>query len=114
MAPRGFGNLAERSGEMGEVARARELANGLQAGLARAFWWAEEGTFYLALDGAKRPRAAVTSNPGHLLVTGALEKRIARSVVDRLFRKDMWTAYGIRNYALSEAEFNYFGYHIRS
>jgi len=112
MAHRGFANLAERSGEMGEVARARELANGLQAGLARAFWWAEEGTFYLALDGAKRPRAAVTSNPGHLLVTGALEKRIARSVVDRLFRKDMWTPYGIRTHASSEPDFNPYGYHM--
>ena len=111
MAHRGFAELAERTGKKDEADRARELADGLQSALIRAFWWAEAGTFYLALDGKKRPRAAVTSNPGHLLVTGALERPIARSVVDRLFRTDMWTPYGIRTHASSEPDFDPYGYH---
>jgi glycogen debranching enzyme len=111
MAHRGFADMAEKSEAAAGAARARELADGLQSALARAFWWAKEGTFYLALDGAKRPRAAVTSNPGHLLVTGVLERPVARSLVGRLFRKDLWTPYGIRTHASSEPDFNPYGYH---
>jgi len=112
LAHRGFADLAERRGMSAEAGRARELAAGLQGALARAFWWPAEGTFYLALDGAKRPRTAVTSNPGHLLITGALEQRTARSVVDRLFRNDMWTPYGVRTHATTEPDFNAYGYHM--
>jgi len=112
LAHRGFADLAERSGMSAEATRARELAEGIQASLGRAFWWPAEGTFYLALDGAKRPRAAVTSNPGHLLITGALEQRTARPVVERLFRDDMWTPYGVRTHASTEPDFNPYGYHM--
>src|SRR3989449_10021697 len=90
MAHRGFAELAERSGEKDEADRARELADGLQSALIRAFWWAEAGTFYLALDGKKRPRAAVPLNPPQLLCTGVRGRPIPRSPGDRLFPPHMW------------------------
>lgn len=114
MAHRGFAQLATLVEQLPKAARARALAERLQAALPQAFWWESEGTFYLALDGGKRPRAAVTSNPGHLLISGALDDQTAKAVVARLFRKDMWTPYGIRTHASSEPDFDPYGYHTGS
>src|SRR2546427_2924922 len=55
MAHRGFAELAERSGEKDEADRARELADGLQSALIRAFWWAEAGGFFPPLYWEKTP-----------------------------------------------------------
>ena len=56
-------------------------------------------------------RRAVTSNPGHLLLCGAVEPRRVPTVVARLFREDLWTRYGVRTHATSEPDFDPMSYH---
>jgi len=73
-----------------------------------------EKYFALALDGNKKQRKAITSNPGHLLFTGILEKDRADLVVKRLFQPDLWTNYGIRTHSTREADFDPKSYHLGS
>lgn len=113
-AHRAFARIASRLGHSDIAADADEAANRLRERLNRAFWWPEEGTYFLALDGDKRPRRAVTSNPGHLLFAGILDADRRGDVVRRLFADDLWTPYGIRTHATSERDFDPFSYHLGS
>lgn len=110
-AHRAFASLAEDLGRRELAREARGMGEALRGAFNRDFWMSGEGTFALALDGEKRPRTAVTSNPGHLLFTGVIDADKVRPVVERLFRDDLWTPYGIRTHATSEPDFDPFGYH---
>ncbi len=111
-AHRAFAALADRRDEH-ELARdAREKATHVEEALDRAFWMPDAGFYALALDRRKQPRPAITSNPGHLLLMGAVPQDKASAVVSRLSRDDMWTHYGIRTHASSEPDFDPYGYHM--
>ncbi|HEC92797.1 MAG TPA: hypothetical protein ENI51_07400 [Candidatus Atribacteria bacterium] len=75
------------------------------------FWMKQKKYFALALDGKKKQRKAITSNPGHLLFAGICDKEKERLVVKRLFAKDMWTPFGIRTHSAKEPDFDAFSYH---
>ncbi len=89
-------------------------AEKLKKSFNQKFWLKKEKYFSLALDGKKNQKRAVTSNPGHLLFTGILEKNKEKLVVKRLFSKDLWTSFGIRNHSASEPDFNPKSYHLGS
>ena len=56
-----------------------------------------EGTYYLGLDGAKRPIRSVASNAGPpALQSGIVPPERAGRVVRRLLADDMWSGWGIR------------------
>lgn len=63
------------------------------------FWMNDMNFCVLALDGDKKQVKEVASNPGHLLLTGILDKDRERRVVERLFEKDMFTEYGLRTHS---------------
>jgi len=65
-------------------------AKGLKNKFNKKFWMEKEKYFCLALDGKKNQRKAITSNPGHLLFTGIIEKDKIAPTVKRLFMPDMW------------------------
>jgi len=75
------------------------------------FWMEEENYFALALDGEKRRRAVVTSNPGHLLFTGIVVQDKIKTLVSRLFQSDLWTPYGVRNHSAKDSDFDAYSYH---
>jgi len=76
------------------------------------FWMEKERYYALALDGEKKQRKAVTSNPGHLLFTGIVAKDRIEPLISRLFRADLWTPYGlIRNHSSEEPDFDPYSYH---
>jgi glycogen debranching enzyme len=80
----------------------------------RAFWIERDGQGYyaLALDGAKQPVDALTSNAGHLLFTGiAFPWRVA-SVASAMLSDRMFTGYGVRTMALGSGGYNPIGYHV--
>lgn len=77
----------------------------------RKFWMADKRYLALALDAKKRQRKTITSNPGHLLFTGILEKKKAAAVIKRLFGSDLWTPFGIRTHSSKELDFNPLSYH---
>lgn len=113
-AHRAFADLAEAWGEDAAAAEARIEADRLKERLNADFWMGDREGFGLALDRSKQLRRAVTSNPGHLLLCEAVDAAHLDPTVARLFREDMWTAYGVRTLAASEADFDSYSYHCGS
>ena len=107
-------DLYELLGRDDEARRLRREAVELFDRFNDAFWWEEEGTYYLALDGAKRPVRSVASNPGHLLQSGIVPPERAGRVVERLLRGDMWSGWGIRTLSSDHVAYNPFSYHTGS
>lgn len=98
----------------GERRRARELwrsARALKRRFNRDFWMEEEGFYALALDPEKRPVRAVTSNVGHCLATGILDRARLPRVVDRLFAPDTFSGWGIRTLSSRHAAYDPLSYH---
>jgi glycogen debranching enzyme len=75
------------------------------------FWWEEEGTYYLGLNGRKEPIRSVASNAGHLLQSGIVPPERAGLVVKRLLADDMWSGWGIRTLSSDHVAYNPFNYH---
>jgi glycogen debranching enzyme len=94
-----------------DARRLRREAARLYDRFNEAFWWEAEGTYYLGLDGAKRPIESVASNAGHLLSSGIVPPERARRVVARLMADDMWSGWGIRTLSSDHVAYNPFGYH---
>jgi glycogen debranching enzyme len=77
----------------------------------RDFWHPGRRHYVLALDGDKRQVDSLTSNTGHLLWSGIVERRRAKSVVRRLLRRDMFSGWGIRTMSTEDAAYNPLDYH---
>jgi glycogen debranching enzyme len=90
--------------------RLRSEADRLAGAIEERFWWEEEGTYYLGLDGDKRPIDSVSSNPGHLLWQRAVEPERAAKVVTRLMAKDMWSGWGIRTLSADHVAYDPLSY----
>lgn len=91
-----------------------QKAADLKTKFHRAFWMPQEKFYALGLDATKQRRRAVTSNPGHLLFCGMLPQYRAQAVVRRLFKKDMWTRFGIRTLSDKDPDFDPASYHLGS
>jgi glycogen debranching enzyme len=78
----------------------------------RDFWLEDEGYFALALDAEGNPVDALSSNIGHLLWSGIVEKSKARSVVGHLMGSRLYSGWGIRTLAEGEGRYNPIGYHV--
>jgi len=70
-----------------------------------------KGAFALALDGRDRQVDAVTSNPGHLLFSGAASEARAEAVVASLLDGGLWSGWGIRTLARDQPAYNPLSYH---
>ncbi len=110
-AYRAMSYLAGRLGKRQESDYWEQKAVALQEHFLRRFWWEEEQTFYLALDGAKEPCAVVSSNAGHCLWTGIVPDAYAQKVIARLMRNDMYSGWGIRTLSTTAARYNPMSYH---
>ncbi len=73
----------------------------------RDFW--VDGYYALALDGDGKALRVVSSNMGHLLITGVAEHE--GETAERLFQPDMLSRYGIRTLSAGEKAYNPFSYH---
>lgn len=100
--------------DAGPAARLRAESDRLVEMIEERFWWEEEGTYYLGLDGDKRPLRSVASNPGHLLWSGAVDPDRARRTAARLLADDMWSGWGIRTLSSSHPAYNPFSYQLGS
>ena len=75
-------------------------------------WWIEEDGFYaLALDPDKRRVRAASSNVGHCLACGIIERERLPAVVGRLFAPDMFSGWGIRTLSADHPYYNPISYH---
>jgi glycogen debranching enzyme len=86
------------------------------ADLKRRFnrdFWVEDGEYYaLALDQDGKPVDALSSNIGHLLWSGIVERSRARKVVDHLLGPRLFSGWGVRTLATGEGLYNPVGYHV--
>jgi glycogen debranching enzyme len=87
----------------------REAAE-LRARFDEAFRLAD-GTYALALDGAKNRVPTLASDLGHLLWSGILPEERIDGVVDALFRDELWAGWGIRTLAAGLPAYNPLVYH---
>jgi glycogen debranching enzyme len=86
------------------------------ADLKRRFnrdFWVEDGEYFaVALDSGGRQVDSLTSNIGHLLWSGIVDKSKARAVARHLLGPRMFSGWGVRTMAEGEARYNPIGYHV--
>jgi glycogen debranching enzyme len=78
----------------------------------RDFWIESKGYFALALDADGAQVDSLTSNNGHLLWSGIVDKSKAKSVVKHLLGQRLFSGWGIRTLAEGEGRYNPIGYHV--
>jgi glycogen debranching enzyme len=86
------------------------------ADLKRRFnrdFWVKDGEYYaLALDSDGNQVDSLTSNIGHLLWSGIVEKSKAKAVARHLMGPRLFSGWGVRTLAHGEGRFNPIGYHV--
>ena len=78
----------------------------------RDFWVKDRGYFAIALDADGRQVDSLTSNIGHLLWSGIVEKSKARTIVRHLMSAQLFSGWGVRTLAEGEGRYNPIGYHV--
>jgi glycogen debranching enzyme len=78
----------------------------------RDFWLADRQYYAVALEADGTPVDSLTSNIGHLLWSGIVDKSKAKAVVKHLMGPRLWSGWGIRTLAEGEHRFNPIGYHV--
>ena len=96
-----------------------ELATRLEreaADLKRRFnrdFWVEDGQYFaLALDPHGAQVDSLTSNNGHLLWSGIVDKSKAKAVARHLLGPRLFSGWGVRTLAEGEGRYNPIGYHV--
>ena len=86
------------------------------ADLKRRFnrdFWVEDGHYFaLALDADGTQVDALSSNNGHLLWSGIVDKSKAKSVARHLIGPRLFSGWGVRTLAEGEGRYNPIGYHV--
>ena len=75
--------------------RLRAEARQLYDRFNEKFWWEDEGTYYLGLDGASGPSGASPRMPG-TAPAGSCRPSARAGSSSRLMAPDMWSGWGIR------------------
>jgi glycogen debranching enzyme len=110
-AKRSWAKVLEEAFDEGrEARRLRAEADRLAELVEERFWWEAEGTYYLGLNGTKRPIATVASNAAHLLWSGCSTAEHAASVARRLLQPDCFSGWGIRTLSADHPSYNPFSY----
>jgi glycogen debranching enzyme len=78
----------------------------------RDFWVADRGAFAIALDTEGQPVDALSSNMGHLLWSGIVDRSKAASVAAHLVGPKLYSGWGVRTLAEGEGRYNPVGYHV--
>ncbi len=110
-AKRRMATLAERHGDHEQSVRLENEAKALRERIDRAFWMPDRRYYAMALDHEKRQLQVVSSNPGHLLFTGAISQERAEDVAQACLREGLNCGWGIRTLSQAERTFNPMSYH---
>jgi glycogen debranching enzyme len=95
----------------GDAAAHLESAAALKARFNRDWWMEDEAFVALALDSDKRQVRAVTSNVGHCLACGIVDRDRLPALVGRMFAPDLFSGWGIRTLSTGHAFYNPLSYH---
>jgi glycogen debranching enzyme len=102
-----------------EIWKDEEFAKGLEkqaAELKRRFnrdFWIADGEYYaLALDADGKQVDVLSSNIGHLLWSGIVDKAKAKAIARHLMGPRLYSGWGVRTLAEGEGRYNPIGYHV--
>jgi glycogen debranching enzyme len=91
--------------------RLEKQAADLKRRFNRDFWVEDRQYYALALDSDGSQVDALSSNNGHLLWSGIVDKTKAKAVVRNLMGPQLFSGWGVRTLAEGEGRFNPIGYH---
>ena len=92
--------------------RLEKEAADLKRRFNRDFWVEKDEYFALALDTEGKQVDSLTSNNGHLLWSGIVDKSKAKAVVRHLLGPRLFSGWGVRTLAEGEGRYNPIGYHV--
>ncbi|HET7754626.1 MAG TPA: glycogen debranching N-terminal domain-containing protein [Anaeromyxobacteraceae bacterium] len=110
-ARRRVAELARYLGKGEEAERLDEEAAALARRIRERYWLEDRAYFAEALDGHKDRVDALTSNPGHLLWSGAVSRDDAKAIAKVLLGPEMFSGFGVRTMGDREGGFNPVSYH---
>ncbi|MDQ6792523.1 MAG: amylo-alpha-1,6-glucosidase [Candidatus Dormibacteraeota bacterium] len=110
-AKAGLARIFNQVGLRANAARLETEAEELRKRFNDLFWMPDLGYYAQALDRDKRQVSSVTSNPGHCLLSGIVDRRRAEDVVSRLMAPDMFSGWGIRTVSTEAVNYNPMSYH---
>jgi glycogen debranching enzyme len=110
-AKSGLARIFRRRGQIDKAEKLEAGAERLRARFESAYWMPEERYYAQALDRDKRQVASISSNPGHCLWSGIVDRERARHVVARLLAPDMFSGWGVRTLSSRAVSFNPMSYH---
>lgn len=83
----------------------------LSAKIDSYFWLPEKSIYALAIEEDGKRLEVATSDPSHLLWSGIVVKNKVPTLVDRLFKADLWSGWGLRTLSSEEVRYNALSYH---
>ncbi|WP_051250466.1 amylo-alpha-1,6-glucosidase [Paenibacillus harenae] len=89
----------------------KEEAEALRIRFEEKYWMESDQYYALALDEEQKPVETVTSNTGHVLMSGMIRGERAAAVARKLVDKELFSGYGIRTMADGEIAYNPMSYH---
>lgn len=110
-------NIAPVFAMAGDRLYARRLlaqAARLRRRINERLWLEEAGIYALGLGPDRQPLTPVTSNAGHMLLTGVATPTQGQQVAARLMQPDMFSGWGIRTLSTENPSYNPFSYHLGS
>jgi glycogen debranching enzyme len=106
-----FAILLWLTGERHDARDYWRSATKLKERFNRDFWMEDEGFYGLALDPEKRLSRSLTSNVGHCIAAGIIDRDRLPRVVDRLFAPDLFSGWGVRTLSRSHPSYSPLSYH---
>lgn len=103
--------LMEALGESELAGRLRLEALTLKERFNEAFWMADRQFYAIALDGEGRQVGTLSSDIGHCLWSGIVAEERASAVSATLLSPELFSGWGIRTLASTEATYNPISYH---
>jgi glycogen debranching enzyme len=94
------------------ASRLEKEAAELKRRFNRDFWIGGDEHFALALDTGGKQVDALSSNIGHLLWSGIVDKAKAKPIARHLLGPRLFSGWGVRTLAVGEGRYNPIGYHV--
>jgi glycogen debranching enzyme len=110
-AKAGLARIFRRLGQVEAADRLDREALKLRRRFNQAFWMPAARYYAQALDGDKAQVTAVSSNPGHALWAGIVDKGHAAATVRQLVGPAMFSGWGIRTLSSEAISYNPMSYH---
>ncbi len=94
-----------------EARRLAREAQELKQRFNDAYWCEDTGFYAMGITADGRVLRTLGSNALHCLATGIADQALAPRVVERLFRPDLFSGWGIRTLSADNPAYNPFAYH---